>query len=345
MAHGITSSDSMFSVREKPWHGLGVVLPEPPKSIAEALTAAKLDWQVTQRPLYTPALDGASQHLEGDDPDSALWVPDNELVVPNELISSHVANFRSDTGKLLGIVGADFVPMQNIAAFEFLDAILGTELCFETAGSIWEGRRVWVLARLPEFIEVGGDQVGQYVFIANGHDGSLALTAAVTPVRVVCNNTLTWALSKSDKAPQTVKFRHTAKIADRWEEARKVMGLTVNYNTRFKELGDKLATEKLPEKRFRTAVLEDLFPEKEDAGDRAAANRDDAIEAVLSFFRGEGSGGDTSGNAPGTKWCAANAIAEYSDWGRRTTQATDQVYRSFNDGSLKQKGLKLVLAA
>jgi phage/plasmid-like protein (TIGR03299 family) len=247
------------------------------------------------------------------------------------------------------------VPVQNVEAFEFLDAVLGSELCFETAGSIWAGRRVWVLARIPEFITVGGDETAQYVFIANGHDGSLAVTAAVTPIRIVCNNTLTYALSKAElrdakllkdgAPPQTVKFRHTTNVTERWEEARKVMQLTVDYNARFKELGDTLASQPLPENRFRKAVLEDLFPKREGSGDRAATNRQEAIDAVLTFFRGEGADGDTRGNAPGTKWTAVNAIAEYSDWGRRTTQATDQVYRSFADGSLKQKGLKLVLSA
>ena len=80
-------------------------------------------------------------------------------------------------------------------------------------------------------------------------------------------------------------------------------------------------------------------------GDRAARNREEAKHAVLAIFRGQGSAGDTRGSAPGTKWCAANAIAEYADFGRRYTRRSNQVQRSFEDAQLKQRGFELLLEA
>lgn len=321
MAHGITAIDTMFSVRKMPWHGLGAVLDAPPADVSDALTKSGLGWTVEPRPLWTPA---------GDE------LPPLEL-------PDHVANVRTDTNTVLGVVGANYQLVQNGEAFAFLDAVLGSELHFETAGSLWGGRRVWVLARTPEFVEVAGDQTATYVFVANSHDGTLSVTAAVTPIRIVCANTLGWALRN---AARTFKFKHTTGLGRKWEEARQVMGLTVNYEARFKELGDELGRAKLSAERFDKRVLRELFPADDPtAGGRAAANREEARAAIMAIFRGQGVAGDTTGNAPGTKWAAANAIAEYADWGRRTTKTTNQVFRSFEDGTLKQRGLAAVLAA
>jgi len=92
-------------------------------------------------------------------------------------------------------------------------------------------------------------------------------------------------------------------------------------------------------------VLDRFFIAREGMGDRAARNREEAKHAVLAIFRGQGSAGDTRGSAPGTKWCAANAIAEYADFGRRYTRRSNQVQRSFEDAQLKQRGFELLLEA
>ena len=92
-------------------------------------------------------------------------------------------------------------------------------------------------------------------------------------------------------------------------------------------------------------MLDKLFPVEDDMGKRARDNRARAKAAVLDIFRGQGPAGDTSGNSPGTRWAAANAVAEWSDFGRRYTKRSDQVQRSFEQGQLKQAGLELVLAA
>src|SRR5438270_9757087 len=237
MSHGITATDSMFSVssrRQPPWHGLGVVLDEYPKSIDEALEKAGLGWTVSHGDVLVVK--------------RAEWTDDFGTKHPPELIPAKgfKANIREDTGDVLGIVSDEYEVVDNRDAFRFLDALIGSELHFETAGSIWGGRRVWALGRLPEYAELGGDMSATYVYVANSHDGSMAVTAAVTPIRIVCANTLGAALRQAEhgvNAQRTFRFRHMGDLRAKFAEARQVLGMTINYQSRFKDLADRLASE------------------------------------------------------------------------------------------------------
>jgi phage/plasmid-like protein (TIGR03299 family) len=341
MGHGITDTDHMFSVRRMPWHGLGAVLEDYPSSIDDALERAGLGWRVDQGDVLVVRVPEREDDLGRCHPAQIA-----EARTPDG--NRYRANIRSDTGDLLGIVSDDYRVVDNREAFAFLDALIGSELHFETAGSLHGGRRVWALARLPEWLEVGGDETAMYVYVANAHDGSMAVTAAATGVRIVCANTLGWALRRSqygEAARRTYRFRHTGDLAVKFAEARQVMGMTLDYAKQFKALGDRLARERMTPWRFERSVLEPLLPTEEGMGQRARANRERARAAALELFRGRGPAGDTSGNSPGTKWAAANAVAEYADYGRRATSRTNQVQRSFEDGQIKQRGLELVISA
>jgi len=168
MSHGITNNDTMFSVRKGPWHGLGVVLDEYPASIDEALQKAGLHWRVTHGDVLVVK--------------TPEWTDDFGTKQPPELIPAKgwKANVREDTGEVLGIVSDEYEVVPNEDAFRFLDALIASDMHFETAGSLWGGRRVWCLARLPEYVELGGDLSATYVYVANSHDGSMAVTAAVS---------------------------------------------------------------------------------------------------------------------------------------------------------------------
>jgi phage/plasmid-like protein (TIGR03299 family) len=158
MSAGITDSDGMFSVRKAPWHGLGVVL------VAEAIEASGLGWSVAKERI---AVD------RGDEPD------DDWLLPRWEQIPGYYATVRQDTREVLGIVGERYRIVQNHDAFAFIDQLLGSSIHFETAGSL-HGGRVWVLATLPDHVEVGGDAVRPCVLLMNSHDGSTAVIAATT---------------------------------------------------------------------------------------------------------------------------------------------------------------------
>lgn len=338
MPAGITRTDSMFSVREMPWHGLGAVLDTYPSSVDDALDKAGLGWRVS-----------SGDVLIVKRPE---WVDDFGVTQPAELApaqmadgTTYKANIREDTGDLIGIVQSGYTVVDNRDAFRFLDALINGDMYFETAGSLSGGRRVWVLARLPEYVEVGGDQVATYVYVANSHDGSMAVTAAVTPVRIVCANTLGAALRAADRNPRRVfRFRHSGDLTAKYEEARQVMNLTVNYEKQFKVVGDKLAAERFTSRQFEK-TLKQIFPESDDMGKVAKNNRVKARELVLATFNGNGPAGDTTGNAPRTKWSAYNAVGEYADWQRQYTKRTNQVSRSFEDDELKQRAFDLLVTS
>jgi len=125
-----------------------------------------------------------------------------------------------------------------------------------------------------------------------------------------------------------------------------VLGMTINYQAQFKALADRLALEAISDGSVERRVLRHLWvTQDEKLGRRARENRERTIEQVLAIFRGRGIAGDTTGNSPGIKWTAFNAIAEHLDYGRRYTARTSQVQRSFEDTALKQRALDLIVAA
>ena len=181
-----------FTGREKPWHGLGTQVEEAPDS-REALIAAGLDWDVVQRPVFTQ--DG-------------------------NLIPGYYANVRQQDGAILGVVTSRYRIVQNREAFVFTDSLLGEGVRYETAGSLMDGRKVWLLARLPQRYIIGGDNIMPYLVFSNTHDGSGAIKIAMTPIRVLCNNTLNLAL---DTARRVWSIQHTGDINAKMDDAREIL--------------------------------------------------------------------------------------------------------------------------
>jgi phage/plasmid-like protein (TIGR03299 family) len=186
----------MIYVGETPWHKLGVKLDKPPTTL-EAMIAAGMDWEVGQKSLVT---------CDGEPVDGALL------------------NYRISDGRHFGVVGKSTHPIQNRDAFKWFDPFLANgEATIETAGSLFEGKRVWVLAKLsrdPSII-VKGDAVQKYILLANSHDGSTACRMGFVPIRVVCNNTL--SLAVGDSASKLVRIRHTKNAVDMLEAIRETM--------------------------------------------------------------------------------------------------------------------------
>jgi phage/plasmid-like protein (TIGR03299 family) len=315
----------MFSVRETPWHGLGAVLDQPPSTIADAIQASALGWRVRCEPI---AVD------RGD-----AWTVDEWWEPRCEEIPGYYATVRQDTRGVLGIVGERYRIVQNEEAFAFVDQLLGSSLHFETAGSLCGGRRVWVLATLPEHVEVGGDQVRPYVLLMNSHDGSTAVIAATTPVRVVCQNTLNWGL---ERARQRFSIRHTEQVSRRVHEARRVLELSIDYYAQFRATGNLLASESCSERQLRR-VLDELYPSgtEDRITDRTRRSREQTKRRIAELFLH----GDTQGNAPGSKWAAVNAIVEYGDWLRPIRQGGERFARAVDGGADKTRALELISAA
>ena len=220
--------ESMFYTREKPWHGLGVMVQEAPTS-AEALTLAGLDWRVVQSPIVTE--DG----------------------IP---INGFKANLRETDDKVLGVVTDRYRVVQNSEAFAFTDSLLGEGVTYETAGALQEGRRTWLLAKLPQRYIISGDEITPYLVFMNSHDGSGAIKAAMTPIRVVCQNTLNLALST---AKRTWSMNHTGDVEGKLEEARYTLLYADKYMGELGRAIDRLNHIKLSDRQV-YEYIDALFP-------------------------------------------------------------------------------------
>ena len=209
--------ETMFYTREKPWHGLGTMVADAPNS-KDALRIAGLNWKVLQEPVYT----------------------ENE-----ELIQGYKANVRDTDRKVLGVVTDRYKVIQNEEAFAFTDTLLGEGVRYETAGSLQEGRRVWMLARLPREFIIGGERISPYMVFSNTHDGSGAVKTALTPIRVVCNNTLNLALRTAKRSWSMI---HTGDISGKIEEAKNTLLLADEYMTALGQEFEDLRKIKLSEK-------------------------------------------------------------------------------------------------
>ncbi len=209
----LTGKHAFMSVREKAWHGLGQIITDYPTS-GEAIKYAGLDYVVEKRPIFTYDID----NQEGN--------PETDLLIPEISVPDYYATVRKDTDQVLGVVGKDYQIVQNVDAFNFFDEITGNKdgICYETAGALGKGERIFITAKLPDYIKVGKDDlIEQYLFLTTSHDGFGSIMAAFTPVRVVCQNTLNAALHNRSNS---IKIRHTASANDRLKEAHKLLGIT-----------------------------------------------------------------------------------------------------------------------
>ena len=220
--------ESMFYVRETPWHGLGTKVLEAPAS-KDALQLAGLDWRVLQEPIYTAM---------------------------EELVDGYKANVRDSDRKVLGVVTDRYRVIQNDEAFAFTDELLGAGVKYETAGSLQGGRKVWLLAHMPHEYIISGERISPYLLISNTHDGSGAIKVALTPIRVVCQNTLNLALANAKRSWSMI---HTGDIKEKMQEARDTLFLAENYMDELGKEFEALRMKKLTDKQV-MEYIEILLP-------------------------------------------------------------------------------------
>lgn len=232
--------ESMFYVRKAPWHGLGARV-DTALTSKEALISAELDWKVLQADVFTAS---------------------------GEKVPGYKANIRDMDRSVLGIVGDRYKIVQNEEAFAFTDALLGEGVRYETAGSLSGGRIVWMLAKLPERYIIAGDAIEPYLVFSNTHDGSGAIRVAMTPIRVVCQNTLNLALKSANRVWSA---RHTGNVMNRMDEARETLQLANVYMAEFGKSINELQTKKLTDKKV-MQMIDTLYPVSEDLSEMQKKN-------------------------------------------------------------------------
>lgn len=242
---------------------MGQIVQEYPTS-EEAIKFAGLDYEVEKSPLFSKGA-GITENTNG------IEMIDSELEVPN-----YFANIRTDNNTVLGVVGKDYHIVQNREAFSFFDAIVGggDGILYETAGALGNGERIFITAKLPDYIRVGnGDDITEkYIFLTTSHDGSGSITAAFTPVRIVCQNTLNASLKNMSNV---VRIRHTAGAKQRLDNAHKVVGLANILSNELESTFNHWANIKVGDDEMKKLIQLALCPNKETLNHLQKGNFDD----------------------------------------------------------------------
>jgi phage/plasmid-like protein (TIGR03299 family) len=263
------------------WHGLGTVV-EGQLNAADAIKTAGLDWTVSKQ----------------------------DVVIGGIVVPEYKGIVRDSDQRVLSIMGDGYEPFQNAAGFDFADSIVGEgNAAYETAGSLNGGKRIWLLAKLPNDIRVEGtdDITKTFLLFANSHDGSLAQTVKLTSQRVVCSNTLSAALGDGNV---NFKVRHTKNADVKLRDAAKVLGLVSERITRMNENVNALAKMPFSDKQM-AALAEFLYPANAATGEVSTRSLNNREGLMKSWFSAPGA-------TPGSKWGAENATSFALDHLRST---------------------------
>lgn len=270
--------ETMFSVREKPWHyeftkERTQIIEEAPTS-KDAIRYAGLDWEVNSNPIF----DANGNEIKG-----------------------FKANTRSSDNSVLGVVTDKYKIVQNIDAFDFTDNLIGENMRYETAGSLRNGKTIWLLGKMPDRY-ICGDKFEPYIVFSNSHDGTGAIKVAMTPIRVVCNNTLNMALSCTKRSWST---KHMGNMDAKLSEARHTLDLADEYLRNLGIEAEKLANETFTEDEV-IKTLNEMFPLADDASERQKQNVQNAKDGIMyCMLRPD------IAQFLNTKWGFINAVSDY----------------------------------
>lgn len=275
--------ETLFVTRKPAWHGLGIILPESPTS-EDAIVAAGLDWTVEKKPIFDA---GGNQ------------------------IDNYFANTRDKDNSVLGIVSGRYEIVQNIEAFSFTDSLVDEGLKYESAGSLLNGKCIFLLGKLPR-TTILGDDLEPLVCFTNTFDGSGAIQVVCTHTRVVCQNTLNIALNTAKRKWST---RHIGDIQSKLEEAKMTLGLINKYTVALQDEAERLAAIKISDPEVE-AMLDLIYPINEDDSDIRKKRISNFKENFFACLQA-----DDIKKFRGTAYSVIMAATDYADHGepmRRT---------------------------
>lgn len=325
MAHNIEThagEATFVSAREDAWHGLGVTLPQS-FTAEEAMEYGHLGgWNVRKRPLEVVTEAGPT-----------IPVPNMYGIVRNN-------PFKRGHLDVLGTVGEAYTVIQNEEHAGLLNALVSESGAhFETAGSIDEGRKVFITMRLPGHIKIGGvDRVDNYIAAINSHDGSMAFTLMVTPVRIVCQNTMNMAFSNHSGI---FRVRHSSGAQTAMvQQARESLEISFKYIDGFQEEANRLLDVEMTQHQFEEMIKKE-FGAAEGAAASTVTRTNNKLEEMASLF----GDADTHKNVRNTAWAGLNAMTEWADHfspARGDQRDTARATRAILDPSFKNQALKVI---
>ena len=226
--------ETLFVTREPAWHGIGTILPSSPTS-EDAIVASGIDWIVEKKPIYN----------------------ENGIQIPN-----YFANTRDKDGSILGIVSGRYEIVQNKEAFDFTDSLVEEGLTYESAGSLRDGKQIFLLGKLPKS-HILGEDLEPYICFTNTFDGSGAIQACLTPTRVVCQNTLNLALNT---AKRKWSAKHVGDMKSKIHQAQITLGLANDYISALQREAENLADQPITDATIE-AMLDNIYPITEEDSD------------------------------------------------------------------------------
>ena len=284
MAHNLEIRNGVASFvssnNQKAWHNLGIILPDTLLTSEQCIKHARLDYNVGKTPAF-------------------MEVSGKKIQVPDTFVT-----YRTDSNIPFGTVGKKYTIVQNTEAFAFFDAIVGDgKAIFETAGVLGNGERIFLTAKLPSYCKIEGtnDITEMFIVLSMTHDGKGAIKAMITPIRVVCQNTLNAAING---AVNTVNIRHTSSAQLRLEQAHTILGISNTYLHNFIEVMNALAKVKISDN-YANEVIANLFPS---AKDEKVTTRAENIrnEVLQQYHTGIGQNGIV-----GTAYGLYNGVTNY----------------------------------
>lgn len=282
MGHNLEQRNGVasFASTQKAWHNLGQIV-DKAMTAEEAIRLANLGYEVAKVPNYA--------------------LINGQFIETPSSFSIH----RTDTGDILGDrLGKGYTIVQNREAFNFFDSIVGGDFAmYETAGVLGKGEKIFITAKMPDIIRINGtDDISEvYVLLTSSHDGSGSIIAAVTPVRVVCQNTLNMALKDTISK---VAVRHSASVHDKLVEAHKVLGIAHKFIVDANDCFNTLAKKSITDDKVKE-LIQILFNEEKKDSTRIK-NIEDAVWASYNAGIGQE-------KILGTAWGALNGITHYLD--------------------------------
>jgi len=337
MAHLI---ETMAYAGEVPWHGLGTQV-DSNMSPEQMLVAAGLDWTVSKRPAYFAAEKFVPNLYAPELNTNMVLVEDNFFVV------------RDTDNKVLSHAGTGYNPFQNRDVMSFFKKFTEAgDMFMETAGSLKEGQEIWGLAKLKDGFQLaGGDEVKGYLLLNNSHKVGKAMTVMFTPIRVVCNNTLTLALN--DSGANKFRILHLQMFDQEiMQAAEEALGLSSTRMAQFKEQSEFLAS-----KRAQTLDVDNFIAEmfqKDTLLERGKAANQNELPPLRDEFKRtalavaeayEVSPGSTLASAKGTWWGALNAVTYVVDHPRRASSEGSSLYSAWfgNGANVKRRAMEKAL--
>lgn len=347
MAHNLneTARGVAFAFVEKhghPWHRLGTPVPEL-MTTKEAIVHGKLDYIVEKQPLI--AFPASSKELEKIRKGAQKAKTQPYIERKGILVPANYATVRTDTDDVLGIVGASYHVVQNVEVFKFFDnAIEDGAALIDTVGALGKGEVIFAVAKIPEEVEItDGDPIEHYLVLTNSHDGSRAIQAFFTAIRVVCQNTLMAAMRG---AKNVVSLKHTSGVEANLAMAHRLLDTSKNYWSHVRE-----AYAWMARRQMKTAdankFLATMFPakvtekvtgkgkrQKVETVEEVVTRTQGRRETVLNLFEGFQKGADKLGR---TRWAMYNAFTQYIDHERMSRTGIDLWENSMFGGGANER--------